>query len=164
LPDANTIDAPSRQELAVRVEGKAKTVACASLEGKSLLSGGWVPDAHGTVFAGRGQAAEVGKESHCQNGFGVTFQRANFPALGNVPELDGVIVTAAGQEQLSFSIAAERHAGDALGVLGEGGHHLAGGRIPQDDRFVFAGRCQPPSVGTYCKAIDRLGMAAKSAF
>ena len=86
-----------------------------------------------TVQRTRSQGEAVGAERQAVNTFGVALKLGEFPAVGRVPESDGVIVTGRGEEA---AVGAIGHGADSLGMAFQDRLCLPGMDIPKAQLLV----------------------------
>src|SRR5262249_47506145 len=119
------------QSFAIRVKRNAEHNSDVSLQNRSVLPTGDVPQLDDLVFARGRQSLAVRTEPHRP---GMSIKNAGLPAGRHIPELDRFI-PASGDERLP--IGTEHHARDTTRVPAPGRDVLAGRYFPQLDRLVF---------------------------
>ena len=146
VPDLGGHPAGRSNLLAVGADRQAPDFV-AFLQGQSFmalitLGRSRVPDADGSILAGRDQALAVRAERQASTHAGVSAEAEHLPAALRVPEVHRLVLAGRGEAP------AVRTEGDAQNesAMRKPVEELAGRRIPHVHAAVEAGRGQPPAV------------------
>src|SRR5262249_39938144 len=91
------------------------------------VQAGDVPDAHGTICAGRGDGTAVGAVSQPIDVPQVAAEGRPLPAPGSLPDKPDAVHASRGDPA---AVGADGHSVDGAGVTAEGNDFLASGQVP----------------------------------
>ena len=145
VPDTNgAVDAPGIQLAAICEKIDAQGAVAMPAQQVEQFAGAYIPDAHRTLTAPRGEQVSVGADVEIAELHHLAVDASTFSSFRQVPETDGLVLAARGQQR---SVGAEAHTPDHVLVSAQHGGLPRRGHLPHANGPVHSARSEQPAVG-----------------